>query len=107
MTERVSPDLDTRESRVTPGQFSPGISPGTAPAPVRRGRRPEAGRGGGFAVSPPVGRGRAPSPVPPKAIPTTVHCQGRARGNPPYRDGDEHLNSNGGSTESDNSESVY
>ena len=54
-----------------------GISPGTAPAAFGRGRRPEAGWGGRFAVSPPVGRGRAPSPAPtPRAIPTTVHCLG-------------------------------
>jgi len=42
-----------------------------------------------------------------EVMPTMVHCPGRARGNPPYRGGDEHLNPNRGLTESDNSESVY
>jgi len=50
-----------------PDRFFPGIAT-HCPRPLRgRGRRPEAGRGGGFAVPPPAGRGRAPSPV---------HCPG-------------------------------
>ncbi|CVK32891.1 protein of unknown function [Methanoculleus bourgensis] len=49
---------------------------------------------------------RALPPIP-AAMSIPVHCRGRARGNLPHRGGDEHLNPNGGSTESDNSESVY
>jgi len=59
-----SPTGSLREV-IRPGQGLPLGTPGHCPRPPRgRGRRPEAGRGGGFAVSPPAGRGRAPSPVP-------------------------------------------
>jgi hypothetical protein len=52
--------------------------------------------------------GGEPPPAPsPRVIATTVHCPGRARGNPPHRDGEEHLNPSGGSTEFDNSESLH
>jgi hypothetical protein len=93
-----------------PGQGLPLGIASHCPRPLRgRGRRPQAGWGGGYeegsTSSAAWGGGETPSPVPtPEAMPTTVPCPGRAGGYSAFTThaevgGDDHQNRHGGSTE--------
>jgi len=70
---------------IVPGRGFSRVSPCTAPGPLGRGRRPEAGRGGGNEEGPaefrPVREGACPlpGPHPPRRFPPQSIARGRAR----------------------------